>query len=333
MTTSTKKGFFNLKFWTFAKILFAVVLFGYVLSQTDFEQLLALKERFSWGWLGATFLAFLAMLAIKTYQYYVFIGRKLGFFRLLEIVIIQNALMNFVATAVGIASYLTMLGVEEDVRLGKATESFVLVKIGDVVAVSFYLLFSIFFIHPFPPGAVPVVMVVALAALAFLLVLFASLFLREKFLAILTNLLGFLRLRKIKLIQKMLGYLEKLVAYPRAEILRTITQASLISLAYMGMTMLWGYARFQSFSLHLDFFVVVFVLSLLQFASWVPIYIFGGLGLSEGIWISLLGLFSSQTAILAATLIGIRVLNYLLNGVTLLYLPLYTAFGRSSAVK
>ncbi len=333
MNSSPKKNFFNSKLWTFTKVVFAVVLFVYVLRQADFAQLLALKVRFSWGWLGVTFLAFLLMLAIKTYQYYIFIGRKLSYFRLLEIVVIQNALMNFVATAAGIASYLTMLGVEEDVRLGKATESFVLVKVGDIVAVSFYLLFSIFFIRPLPVGAVPVVTVVALAALAFLVVLFASLLLREKFLILLRNLLALLKLDKANLVKKMLGYLDKLVAYPRAEILRTITQASFISLAYMGMTMIWGYARFQSFSLTLDFFIVVFVLSLVQFASWIPIYIFGGLGLSEGIWLSLLGLFSTQTAELAAILIGIRVLNYLLNALTLLYLPLYAAFGRVSAVQ
>lgn len=333
MTDSPKQNFFGTKWWTLLKVVFALALFFYVAAQTDYEQLLALKERFSWGWVGGTLLAFLGMLFIKTYQYYLFIGRKLNYFRLLEIVVIQNALMNFVATAAGIASYLTMLGVEEDVRLGKATESFVLVKIGDIVAVSLYLLVSIFFIRPLPAGALPVVTVVALAALAFLLLLFAALFLRETFLSLLKQLLQILKIKNIGLVKKLLAYLAKLVAYPRGEILRLIGQASVISLAYMGMTMLWGYGRFQSFSLPLDFFVVVFVLSLVQFASWVPIYIFGGLGLSEGIWISLLGLFSSQTATLAAVLIGIRVLNYVLNAFVLLYLPLYTAFGRTSAVK
>ncbi len=333
MTITLKKDFFNSKLWNLIKIIFAFALFAYVLLQTDYEQLIALKDRFSWSWFGVTFIASLLMLAIKTYQYYVFIGRRLDYFHLLEIVIIQNLLMNFVATAAGIASYLTMLGVEEDVRLGKATESFVLVKIGDVIAVLVYLLLSILFIKPLPEGALPIMIVVALVALFFLLALFGSLFLRDKFLAALKTLIKIFKLEKISLVKKMLGYFEKLVAYPRNEILRTIGQASLISLAYMGMTMIWGYARFQSFSLQLDFFVVVFVLSLLQFASWVPIYIFGGLGLSEGMWMYLLGLFSSQGASLAATLIGIRMLNYLLNTLTSLYLPLYTAFRRSSAVQ
>ena len=333
MSDHPKKRFLNSKLWTLIKIIFAVGLFIYVFMQADFEQLLGLQARFDWGWVGVTFLAFLGMLLIKTYQYYIFIGRKLNYFRLLEIVVIQNALMNFVATAAGIASYLTMLGVEEDVRLGKATESFVLVKIGDVVAVSLYLLFSLPFISPLPEGAVPVVFVVAFAALAFLLILLAALFLRERFLSLFQSILARFKLTGLRPVQSLLTYFEKIVAHPRVEILRVIGQASLISLAYMGMTMLWGYGRFESFSFSLNFFVVVFVLSLVQFASWVPIYIFGGLGLSEGIWISLLGLFSSQTATLAAILIGIRVLNYALNALTLLYLPLYAAFGRTSAVK
>ena len=311
----------------------ALGLFVYVISQTDFEQLYSLKDRLSWGWLGITFLAFLLMLAIKTYQYHVFTGRKLGYFRVLEIVVVQNLLMNFVATAAGIASYLTMLGIEEDVRLGKATESFVLVKIGDVIAVSVYFLFSMLFIRPLPKGVLPIISIVGGFILIFLIVLLALLFYRDKFLAVLKDLIKLIKLDKINLVIKMLGYLEKIVAYQQSDVLQVIGRASLISFAYMGMTLAWGYARFMTFSLPLNFFVVIFVFSLLQFASWVPIYIFGGLGLSEGIWMFLLGLFLSKDPALAAVLIGIRILNYIFNAITSLYLPIYSFFSGSSAVK
>jgi uncharacterized membrane protein YbhN (UPF0104 family) len=329
----SKKSFFNSKLWTVIKIAFALGLFAYILAQTNYEQLVSLKYRFSWGWFIVTALVFFVMLLIKTYQYYIFIGRKLGYFHLLEIVVIQNLLMNFVATAAGIASYLTMLGVEEDVRFGKATESFVLVKLGDVVAVSLYLLFSLIFIRPLPTDALPIVVIVALASLFFLLILFASIIFREKFLALLKIVVKFFRFFRFGLVQKAFDYLEKLVAYSRIELLRIIGHASLISLVYMGVTMFWGYARFRNFSLELDVFAVIFIISLLQFASWVPIYIFGGLGLSEGIYIYLLGIFSPENTALAAILIGMRVVSYLLNASTLLYLPVRAAFQSSSTVK
>ena len=333
MKITSKKSFLNSKLWVFIKIIFSLGLLAYIFTQTNYEQLISLKYRFSWGWFIVTALVFFVMLLIKTYQYYVFIGRKLGYFHLLEIVIIQNLLMNFVATAAGIASYLTMLGVEEDVRFGKATESFVLVKIGDVVAVSLYLLFSLVFIRPLPTDALPIVVIVASASLGFLLLLLTSVIFREKFLSLLKMVVKFFRISRLGLVQKSFGYLEKLVAYSRIELLRIIGHASLISLIYMGVTMFWGYARFRNFSLHLDVFTVIFIISLLQFASWVPIYIFGGLGLSEGMYIYLLGIFSPESTALAAILIGMRVVIYLLNASTLLYLPIRAAFQRSSTVK
>ena len=333
MTTARPKGNVNAKLWFFFKILLAVVLFAYVLSKTDYVQLLALKERFSWGWFGVSFITFLLMVATKTYQHYFFIGRKLNYFRTLHIVVVQNLLMNFVATLAGIASYLTMLGVEKDVRLGKATETFILVKIGDVVAVAMYLLLSVFFIRPIPDGAVPIMVFVMIFLLFFGLVLFAAIFFRDKFLVVLTSFIKYLKLKDVSIIKKTIGYLEKISAYPRKNILRTIIQASLISFAYMGLTMLWGYARFQSFSMHLDFFVVVFVFSMLQFASWIPIYVFGGLGLSEGMSIYLFSLFSVNGTELAAVLIAIRVLAYLLNASLILYIPLINHLEKSSISK
>ena len=124
-----------IKLWDIIKLFLAIVLLIYVASKTEFSELLALRDQFSWVWFWVTFLLFFTMIAIKAAQYYYLIGKKLPFSRILEIVVWQNALMNFVTTAAGIASYLAMLGTEKNVRLGRATASFVVVKMIDLLTV------------------------------------------------------------------------------------------------------------------------------------------------------------------------------------------------------
>ena len=316
------------KIWNWLKIVFALGLFAYVISRTDYEQLLALKDRFSWAWFWVSLLAFFLMLGIKTLQYYVLFGRKLSYARTLDVVVIQNILMNFVATAAGIASYLTMLGVEKDVRFGKATLSFVLVKIGDIIAVLFLFLVSLFFLNPISAAAMPVVVFVRVFAAFFFVFLLAAILFRYKFIAVITRLAALFKVERWPVMQKGLFFLEQIASYDQRKMLHTIVTASSISFVYMALTMFWAYARFRVFSFPIDFFVIVFVISILQFASWMPIYVFGGLGVSEGIAMYLLGFFGLQGTELAAILIGTRVVTYVLNATTILVLPLKSLFVR-----
>ena len=331
MTTTPKNGFSNSRLWTFVKISLALFLFAYVLSKTEYGELLALKDRFSWGWFGITFLLFFAMLLVKALQYYIFIGRKLSFLRTLEVVVVQNVLMSFVATAAGIASYLTMLGLEEDVRLGKAAESFILVKIGDIIAVLGFLFLSVIFVQPIPSELNLLFWSVVLFAALFFLALFLFFFLRRPFTAGIKKLITFLKLSHLKIIQKMLGYLDEIAKFESKKIIGTISLATLVSLLYIGLSMLWGYSRFQVFSFSIDLLLFIFIYSFLQLASWVPIYILGGLGVSEGIFVYLLGSFGIGGAELAAVLVGIRVVIYILNALPILYLPLKSVLVRNKA--
>ena len=65
---------------------------------------------------------------------------------LLSIVVIQNAITNFIATGAGIASYLTMFTVDEGVRLRRAAATFMIAKIGDLIVVWSLLLISSIFV-------------------------------------------------------------------------------------------------------------------------------------------------------------------------------------------
>jgi uncharacterized membrane protein YbhN (UPF0104 family) len=93
-------------------------------------------------------------------------------------------------------------------------------------------------------------------------------------------------------------------------------------------TYLWTYANLSIFHLRLGMMSVVFVSVMLQLASYFPIYVFGGLGITETTALYFWRLFEVPETTLASTLLGIRVVFYLFNLIPLIYLPLYSAFLR-----
>jgi uncharacterized membrane protein YbhN (UPF0104 family) len=314
----------SIKIWDIVKICLAVALLGYVASKTNFSQLLALRDRFSWGWFGVTFFLFSVMIAIKAAQYYYLINKKLPYSRVLEIVVLQNALMNFVATAAGIASYLTMLSAEKDVRLGRATISFVVVKMVDLMAVQILLLCSIFFLYPLPSAAIRIAVIISLIALLILAFFFGTILFRRSFAGLLRKLAVKFKLDGISFVRKGLDLFDALAEQDRGKIFRLITTAATLSLLYMAVTMAWGYARLRMFSFLMGIDVVTFVHSVLQIASWVPVHIFGGLGISETLSVYLFSLFGESQVELAAIMIGARLVFYIMNAFSLLYLPVET---------
>lgn len=313
-----------LKLWDVLKILLAVVLLVYVISKTNFSQILLLRERFSWGWFWITFLLFGVMIAVKSMQYYYLLGKRLPYPRVLEIIVLQNALMNFVATAAGIASYLTILGMEKEVKLGRATVSFVLVKLGDLIAILFFLLLSSFFIGPMPLAAMRIAIIVSALVIFLLAFFFSIIFFRNRFVGFFKVFLHWLKLDQLDITQRGLDYLDAMAGYDQRKIFRLITTAIILSLIYMALTMAWGYARLRMFSLVIGVETVVFVVSLLQIASWIPVYVLGGLGISETLSVYLFGIFGTNQAELAAIMISARLVFYLMNAFSLLYLPVET---------
>jgi len=314
----------TISLWDIIKISLAIVLLVYVISKTNFSQILLLKERFSWGWFWITFLLFGVMIVVKAMQYHYLLGKRLPYPRILEIIVLQNALMNFVATAAGIASYLTILGLEKDVKLGRATVSFVLVKIGDLIAILFLLLFSSLFLSPIPVAAMRIAIIISALVILFLAFFFSIIIFRSRFVDFVKILVHWLKLDQLNITQRGLVYLDSMAGYERRKIFRLITTATILSFIYMGLTMAWGYARLRMFSLVIEVEIVIFVLSLLQIASWIPVYVLGGLGVSETLSVYLFGIFGANQAELAAVMISARLVFYLMNAFSLLYLPVET---------
>ncbi|HET9652948.1 MAG TPA: lysylphosphatidylglycerol synthase domain-containing protein, partial [Usitatibacter sp.] len=128
--------------WSAAKIALALGLIAYIASRTDLGEIAALRQRLSVPWLAASVMIFAMLNGVRAYQYYLLIGRRAEFGRVLNLVILQNTLSNFVASSAGALAYVAMLSAGEGVTVRRAAASFVIAKLGDLVAVGALLAVS-----------------------------------------------------------------------------------------------------------------------------------------------------------------------------------------------
>lgn len=324
--------FFSSGKWKDAlKILLALGLMALVLSRTSLTEILALRDRLSWTWLAASFVMFIAMTLVKALQYWVLLGRQTSYRKTLKIVIIQNALTNFVANTAGIASYLAMFQMEENVKVRKSGAVFVLTKAGDLLCMGLFLLISASFIWTRVPVLHQLVIFILVALTAGLTVFWIAIFMRQTFVGFLRRILQSLRLDRLSLIQRGLLALESLASQDTKTVTQTLVTGTALSFLYMLATMAYGYTRVQTFQIPLEFWAIIFVASLMQFVSVIPFQVFGGLGVTEVSLVYLYGLFGFVDEI-PAILVGLRVLFYIFNLILLAYVPLDSFFDRKPAL-
>ena len=319
--------------WNYFKIVLAVALIWFILTKTNLSEVIALLKQVSVPWLLVSFVLFCILTLIKTFQYYLLTERQASYSRVLYVVITQNAFSNFVASGAGIASYLTMLSVDEGVRFRKVFSSFIIVKMGDLLSVWIVLFVTALYVWPqiaVVRGAVIVLLAAILAAVG---VFLAAALLRQKFMAVVRAILTGLRLDKVSFIQRGVDILASFAEQDSGAVLRRLLTGLLYSLIYMGVTLLWFYANIRAYSLVFPFAVVSFVNAFVQLISWIPIQVFGGLGVNETSLVYLFGLFGLPAAQIGAMSIGLRVLLYLFTLIVLLYLPLNNLLSRKAAAK
>ena len=315
-------------FWNFFKIILAVALIGFVISKTNLPEVIALLKQLSFGWLAISFLLFCLLTLIKAFQYYLLIGRQTSYARVLYVVITQNAISNFIAGGAGIASYLTMLSVAEGVKFRKVLSAFVVAKVGDLISV-WVVLFASSMLLWNQIGAVQYAVVFLLAVILGAVAVFvAAALLRQKFVMLIKTILSWIKLDCLAIVQRGVDFLELFAEQDSRFVLQTLFTGLIYSLAYMLVTLFWFYANIRAYSLDFPFTLVTFVNAFMQLISWVPIQVFGGLGVSETSLVYLFGIFGLPTAQIAAMGIGLRVLLYVFTLVVLLYLPLSMLFGR-----
>ncbi len=312
--------------WNVLKIILALVLVGVVLSKTDPNELFALRARILTPWIVVVFFLYSLMTSLKALQYYFLLGRRLSYPHVLNIVVVQNAVSNFVATGAGIASYLMLFHLEHDMKLSRAALAFIMTKIGDLISIWLLLLVASLFqwaqVARFHGLIIVLLTVIGLAVVCF----FITVFMRERFVSIARSLLDSLRLGRLRLVTNAMDTLQSLADQEHGSVFRLMGTGILLSLLYMAVTMAWLYASLRAFSLGIGVMPTAFVNTLIQVISYLPVQVFGGLGLTETSMLYFFGPFNLPQAELATVLIATRILFYLTNLVVLLYLPAYGVF-------
>ena len=319
-----KKAF---KLQDILKVFLALVLFVFVVSKTDLRALFDLRNHvlFSWIIVGAGL--FLIKTALKALQYYLFLKSDIHYLQMLNIVVIQNIVSNFVATGAGIASFFALSRVERGVKISRSGTAFILTKIGDITAIWIFLLVSSILVWKQIVSLQGFVIGVLLTIGIALLIVFLSILLRQKFSVQLRKWLEKFKLGNIKYIRLGLDILDEVVQQEEVFRLRLLGLAMLYSLAFLLATMGWSYVAIRAFDVQIGMVEVIFVNVFIQLLANIPIQVYGGLGVNEGTSLYLYQFFFAGSQELASALIGIRILVYLMNLITLLYLPAHKFFS------
>jgi hypothetical protein len=109
--------------------------------------------------------------------------------------------------------------------------------------------------------------------------------------------------------------------------MRPVRTSLLLLCLYMAVTLCWFYSISRTYSLVFRVVVVFFVNAFMQLISWVPIRVFGGLGISETSLGHLVGIFGLPAGEMAPMGIGLRLILYGFTVVVLSYLPLSKLLG------
>lgn len=303
------------------RIVLALALIVFVVSKTNLQNLTLLRDSLSWQWLWISLMLYGLVTLAKGLQYWALLGVQIPFRETLKIVIIQNAMTNFVTNTAGIASYMTLFKLEQNVKLRRSGLVFLLTKAGDLLAMVFFLALSSLQVWARIPLLQETVIVLLLIAGAGLLIFWAAVFMRQRFVIQFRKVLHSLRLDQLGVVQRLLDMLDAIVGQEHKTIVSALLRGTALSFLYMTLTMAYSYARFQIFAVPADFWVILFITSIMQFISIIPIQIFGGLGVSELTLVYLFSLFGVTQVDIPAIVVALRVLFYLFNLAVLVYLP------------
>src|SRR5690242_16944725 len=207
-TTSRKSGISS--FWGFLKIVLALGLVIYVFSRAEPSKLVSALKSASVFWLLVSAVLYLLLTFLKALQYYVFLREKLTYLQVLNVIIWQNAVSNFFLAGAGIAAYITLNRLEHEVKISRSVTTFILTKMGDLIAIWLVLMISSKLLWS-EIGALQTPVVILIIGIGFIILFFfLTILFRQRFLSLLSGLLRWAKLSKVKLIEEAMIYLQSL---------------------------------------------------------------------------------------------------------------------------
>lgn len=312
--------------WNAVKILFSAALVGYFLSWVDVDDLSSVREQISTPYLIATVFLYVALTLFKAYKYRVLIQQKTNYLRVLNIVVIQNALSNFLMNSAGVASFMGLLRFEENVKFRQSGLVFAITKIGDIFSIWVVSIFCSWLLWD-QISVLRSIILVSLTIFGFgFIVFFAGLVWRKGFFIFLNRILAGSRLTKYPIFRDIVNTLISFSEMPQDLVWVIVRKAFVLSFLYYMLTLLWMVTSMKAFQLPADSLVVLFVSCILQLISMMPVNVFGGLGITEVTSLYLYSLFGVSQNELSIALVGWRIFFYITNLIVVLYLPIYAIF-------
>ena len=251
---------------------------------------------------------------------------KLTYPQVLNVIIWQNAVSNFFLAGAGVAAYITLTRREHEVKISRSVTTFLLTKIGDLIAIWLVLMISSKLVWS-EIGALQTPVVILIIGIGFIILFFfLTILFRQRFLSLLSGLLRWAKLSKVRLIEEAMIYLQSLANMDQNKVLTTFGMLFFYSFMYLTVSIIFIYANLAIFHVQPQVPAVMFVSVLIQLVSYFPVGVFGGLGITETSALYFWSFFDIPQDVLAPALIGIRVIFYLFNLIPLIYLPVYSAF-------
>jgi uncharacterized membrane protein YbhN (UPF0104 family) len=299
--------------WQILKLVTAFALIAVVVSEVNLESMVVLWQRISLPWFLLSILAFYAVLWSMARRYWVLVGTRITFQELLHIVLYQNVMGNLITTAAGAAWYVGILRNKHNIQLTNGLLSLLLARFGDLLTLLVSLSFATLVVWQQIPALHVVVTVVIFLLMAVALLSLLMLVLRRQLVEIAGRILDKFHLHKKAVVRRIFA---GLTAFSNQEIDQSrlsIGPLTGYSVLTLGTMLLFAYSSLQIFGVRIDIWPVIFVVSLTQVMTLVPIQVFGGLGLYDFTYLYLYGLFGIDRSEFAPVIVALRLCFYLTN--------------------
>lgn len=312
--------------WNVFKIALALSLLCIVLWNVRWEEVLALWRRMVLVWLIPSIAIFFGMAWLNARRYWLLIGGRPSFHSVLNIVIFQTALTNLVATVAGTAWYVTLLKTRYQIELKSSVASVVLARLSDLMVLVPMLMVCSIAVWPQIDALHGFIVFSVFGSVCLVLGVFAVLIGRQQVVKVLNALARRLGIQEKVWVLRILDALDELARIEPAHTREILRVALLYGCFILGLSLLFSYVNVQLFALELSLPALMFVAVVSLFISYVPIQVFGGLGIFEVTTLILYTMFGLPSAEILAFVISARLYSWLLNGLLLLY-PLLTSRG------
>lgn len=314
--------------WGLLKILMAVALAGFVISNIQPSDLGKLIGRISVPWLIVGVAALVCTTWCLTVRYWILLERQVPLPQMLGIVILQNGLTSFVASAAGLASYLVTLRGEYGISVRRGVMSLLIARWGDVLAIDAALAISSWVLWPQIAPLRAMVTVLLVGITGGLLVLCIPIILPQPTSVAIHKLVRATRLNRVDFMDRTAQRLIMELDADAGKMRRSLLPLTGYSCLIFVLMTCWVYAVVRAFALPIDIWSIAFVGALTQLMTVIPIQVFGGLGVFDVTSMYLYGLFDIAQPESALFIVSLRAILYLVNGLLLLYLPVMAWLNR-----